>query len=430
MNYWIDYKVNKNLKYIGDLLYELCIDKFNLTTEVKRTKLRQAIYCLILNSHYYIAFNTKHMVVPLYKNDYSKPLIYNGRKVNRQVSYEYTMRLFEWLDDNCYCNLTRGGVNEWTKDKNDNWIATVYTQSVLHFNQPFLDLFKGSVEGNKDIQPHKDVIVIRDSNKNKIQKKLPPEVEHIRDVLLELMVFYKEVEVECEGETVYIKLSKIYNNSSFEHGGRSFVIGEANKIMKKIKRKHIKVNGEATVELDYASIHPRLVATILGVKLPIGFDPYGIEVEGYHPEPLRCICKLLVLCMFNANSRMSAIMAVNNELNKETIEVDGKEIPLMKYWRDQGMIPNKSELGRISDELLKHNPYMIDKAYTGCGLELQNLDSRVMDIILEDFVLNKEFVLPVHDSIIIRESIKDYGLKLMEDAFEQVMGTADNCVIK
>jgi hypothetical protein len=154
-------------------------------------------------------------------------------------------------------------------------------------------------------------------------------------------------------------------------------------------------------------------------------------VCGYDTKALRTICKLIVLCIFNAKDLYSAMRAVNNEL-MTTLEVDenGNDIPLATYWKERGMVPEFLELKYLCGKLLEHNPYMREYAFTGCGLDLQNLDSRIMDIVIEHFTFKGEFILPVHDSIVVRESLKDEAVDVMTKAFAQVMGSADNCIVE
>ena len=139
-----------------------------------------------------------------------------------------------------------------------------------------------------------------------------------------------------------------------------------------------------------------------------------------------------MLCVFNAKSRKSALAAVSKEI--EEIEyVDDKtdqDVKARKYWLDRGMTPKHIELGLIADKLLEHNKFLMPYAYTGCGLDLQHLDSRIMDIVVGYFTDRDEFVLPIHDSIVCRAAIKEDVARIMIEAYEQVMGNADNAIVE
>jgi hypothetical protein len=207
------------------------------------------------------------------------------------------------------------------------------------------------------------------------------------------------------------------------------VIGKGAELMKKIARQELTINGESVVEIDFKSLHPRLVAEIVGVTLPQDFDPYGIQIEGYDDDCLRAICKLLVLCIFNATSENSAIAAVRKELSG-LYEDDDKTIRTLDYWKKNKFVPEIIELKQISKLLKQHNSYAVPYMFTGYGMDLQNLDSRIMDCVVEYFTMEDEFVLPVHDSIVIRQSLKDEAIRVMKVAYKQVMGTDNNCKLE
>ena len=109
---------------------------------------------------------------------------------------------------------------------------------------------------------------------------------------------------------------------------------------------------------------------------------------------------------------------------------NGEDTKITDWWLSKNMTPKHLELKYISDMLLQHNPFMKEHAFTGCGLELQNLDSRMMDIVVEYFTFKEEFCLPVHDSVVVRESLKDEAIQVMYEAYQQVMGNSDNCIVE
>ena len=147
------------------------------------------------------------------------------------------------------------------------------------------------------------------------------------------------------------------------------MIGKGVELMKKVARQELTIDGESVVEIDFKSLHPRLVAEIVGVQLPDDFDPYNIELKGYDQDCLRAICKLLVLCIFNAASEASAIAAVRRELSS-LYEDEEKTIKTLDYWKHNGWVPEIIELKQISKLLREHNSYAAQYMYTGYGMDL------------------------------------------------------------
>lgn len=397
-------------------------------TESKLTKIRQAVDCLFYNFQYSLKGNT--LIVTRDRSDFSRSLIYNGRKVDRKVSYEYSMAFFAWLHTEGFAINEIGLVSNWRK-KDGEWIPTTVQESKLILSDEMLEDVKSVTSDKRNIPPVENVIRIRDENKHYVTKRLGDYQQFMCKLLKTYNVLSKQFTLESCGKEFDIQVSKVYNQSSFDKGGRTYVIGGGSEVLESVLRSSLTVDGEATVECDYKSLHARLVGTIVGVTIPLDHDPYQLELEGYDKSVLRKICKLLVLCMFNASSKQSAIAAVNKELNN-TFHVDenGQEILIRDYWFNNNLSPKYLELKYIADLLLEHNPYMLQHAFTGCGMELQNLDSRMMDIVVDYFTNKGEFCLPVHDSVVVRQSLKDDAINVMYEAYKQVMGNNDNCIVE
>lgn len=430
--YWLDWSVNRGVKQVGDefaleFISDLVSGGYRLT-DTRHTKLLQAVHCLFLN----VSMFTHNGVlnVTLNKNDYSRELIYNGRKVKRKVSYTYTMMLFDWLQEKGYATLTTGFVSRY-KEENGRLVVGECESSRLVFSDGFMDRYKHVIKDKSDIPPIENVLRMRNKNKDFVTFKMGEYEKWVCKLLKSINKGAKQFNIQCGEKMFDVQFAKVYNESSLSKGGRTYVIGGGSEVLHVEHRKGLIVDNEETVELDFKSLHPRLIATMYEWNIPVDHDPYEISLYGYHPQVLRKICKLLILCMFNANSSGSAIAAVNNELN-ETFHVDenGNEVPIRKYWTDNGLAPKHLELKYIGELLLEHNPYVKEAAYTGCGLDLQNLDSRIMDIVLAYFHDKGEFCLPVHDSVVVRKSLQNDAERVMREAFEQVMGNADNCVIE
>lgn len=430
--YWLDWSVNRGVKQVGDefgleFISDLVQGGYSVT-DTRFTKLMQAVHCLFLNVSMFTHDGVLN--VTLDKNDYSRDLIYNGRKVKRRVSYTYTLMLFDWLQEKSYATLTTGFVSRYT-DVGGKLMPAECESSRLVFSDSFMERYKHIIKDKRDVPPIENVLRMRDSNKNFVPFKMGEYERWVCKLLKSINKGTKQFDVQCGEKMFDVQFAKVYNENSLNKGGRTYVIGGGSEVLHSEYRKGLIVDNEETVELDFKSLHPRLIATMYGWSIPIDHDPYEISLHGYHPQVLRKICKLLILCMFNANSRSSAISAVNKELN-DTVHVDenGNEVPIRKYWIDNGLAPKHLELKYIGELLLEHNPYVKEAAYSGCGLDLQNLDSRIMDIVLAYFHEKGEFCLPVHDSVVVRKSLQNDAERVMREAFEQVMGNADNCVIE
>lgn len=431
--YWIDYKISKKMSNVSDKYY-LEFTKYLSTfteatmTKAKLIKLRQVVDCLFYNLQYSLIDNV--LVVTRDEADFSKPLIYNGRKVDRKVSYKYTMTLFSWLHQSGYVVNEIGYCAGWVK-VDGGWKPQETKQSRLIIGEQMMKDILSVTSDKSNVAPVTNVIRVRDSSKEMTTKRLGDYQQEMCRLLQQYNKQSKTFLLESGGKEFDIQVAKIYNESSWEKGGRTYVIGGGSKVLEKDIRSLLTVNGEPTVECDYKSLHARLVATITGTSIPLDHDPYQITLDGYDSKVLRQICKLLVLCMFNADSKEKAIAAVNKELNGDFIvDENGNDVSIRQYWYENNLTPKHLELKYIADLLLQHNPFMKEHAFSGCGLELQNLDSRMMDIVVDYFTNKNEFCLPVHDSVVVRQSLKDEAIAVMYEAYSQIMGNADNCIVE
>lgn len=194
--------------------------------------------------------------------------------------------------------------------------------------------------------------------------------------------------------------------------------------MKRSFRKDIRIDGNPTVEIDFKSLHPSMIAEFQGYKLPDGFDPYGILLEGYDPKTLRSIAKIAFMCIFNSKNLMQATAAVSQEL-RDLRDEDGKHIPTQ--WKEKGLVPQVIQVKQILQELAMHNIYAQDWVFSGKGIFLQNTDSKIMDCVIQQFLDVDEFMIPVHDSVVVEERLKDFAINAMKVAYKQVMKTDMNC---
>jgi len=156
-------------------------------------------------------------------------------------------------------------------------------------------------------------------------------------------------------------------NGDFKSGGRFYCPAQK---LKKAERNTIEVNDGATVELDYKSLHPRLLYNMEGLEAPK--DCYFLE--GFD----RDLVKSASLIAFNSNSIEQAVRA------------------LMK---DQGI--TYEEATAVLTAFRDANQPIAHYLFQGNWKYLQYLDSQLVDLILEAATRENIPVLPVHDSFIV-----------------------------
>ena len=189
-------------------------------------------------------------------------------------------------------------------------------------------------------------------------------------------------------------LKRVFNNNSFEDGGR-FYHGWWQEISKEY-RKNITIDGKRTVEVDYSSIHFRILYAEQGIDIGDD-DPYIIE--GY--EANRSIVKLALNIILNAETKNKAIYAI---FNHDDIDIDKKTA--------------KDIYRKLEEEHPKIKQYF----GSGRGIKLQYKDSQIAEQVMLNLARDNIVCLPVHDSFIVRLSHQIDLHEEMDKAFKDIVG--------
>jgi hypothetical protein len=197
----------------------------------------------------------------------------------------------------------------------------------------------------------------------------------------------------------YNKLHRVFNEGSFEEGGRFY--GSYHLEMPKELRKFIRINGNPTVELDYSAHHIRMLYHKEGLQYTD--DPYSLLCQD---QSERIIHKLANLVAINAENEKEAVKGLRQKLRQAGIYYD---------------LTNKALMRLICDFREAHKP-IAEYLCSGIGRTLQNKDSRITEAILTRLMEGNIPCLPVHDSYIVEIQHKDTLYQVMMEEYEKVMG--------
>lgn len=107
----------------------------------------------------------------------------------------------------------------------------------------------------------------------------------------------------------------------WEWHGRLYTGKYGHQSLRKVERRTLRFDGEQSVELDYAGMHPRLLYHLEGI--PFDADPYalwGAETT----RPMRLMAKQLINAAINAETGRAAIDACNQAMNTKTANGERK----------------------------------------------------------------------------------------------------------
>lgn len=205
-------------------------------------------------------------------------------------------------------------------------------------------------------------------------------------------------------------LRRIFNGD-FHHGGRFYHGWWQELEHKKTRaRKHIIINGQQTVELDFVGMHFAIFYAELGLQLPD--DPY--RLNNIHTKEDRTAVKIAANIMINAASRAGALKALRDKVENPD---DPLVLPLAY-----------AEPTALIEALENKHDAIRQFFYSGAGTWAQNCDSAIAERIMWKMAKDGIPVLCVHDSFIVAAQHEERLEQEMRDAFEEETGA--RCQIK
>lgn len=191
-----------------------------------------------------------------------------------------------------------------------------------------------------------------------------------------------------------VELRRVFARKSFSLGGR-FYGGWWQSIPSRY-RPFVTINGQTTVEIDFATLHPLLMYAEYGVEPPEG-DFYDLGYDGSDKPRARGIFKTAFNALINDGSGLYQIPKEDQRFlgmsNAEVRQAIFTKHPLVKR--------------------------IIGKAR---GLKYQWIDSQIAERVMLKLLDQGIVALPIHDSLIV---IADYEANLraaMLEAFAAVVG--------
>lgn len=420
--YLLDYKIPKRLEEPRDKIYKHYIQTTEEGREYKKNQrklMTEAVGCFVYNASYALSGGCSEFDITLRPSSFSQPLLYNCNRVKRKVSYRYTKTLIEWMGEHNLIELSVGSVTGW-EHRPSGLIPSTYQSSVVQLSEELIELLQPV--SSKYQQEVLNVLEFRGVDGKPLAKRLREPQKRLITLLDTYNQYMKECEITLDGESYMIAGKKVFNEG-WDLGGRTYLSGP--KIMQGLLRREtrgsILINGNKTVEIDYSALHPRMIAEMEGAELGDDFDPYQIVLDGYDPECIRKIAKLGMLILINCGSLRSGCMALSAECNAN--------LPL-NDWKASGLIPDPLGVKEVMKALMERNQYARGWFLEKKGLTLQNLDSRILDIVIEYWLERGVITIPIHDSVIIEEKYLAECVDIMYDAYSRVLGSKHNCKLK
>jgi hypothetical protein len=254
-----------------------------------------------------------------------------------------------------------------------------------------------------------EVIILKDENKHIIDYEdkgyinlMRRKVHLYNDLLSEKDITFDWIYVDDKyREQIHLKkVHRVFNMSSWSKGGR--YTGAFWMQTSKEAKKHILIDNERTVELDYGAYHINMLYALKGVN----YNGCAYKIPNYDFEvtpKLRSCIKKLILTAINSDSDKSAVESMKNEL------VNNRE-----DYPDSNSIP---DFYKLLEDFKDHHKPISDCLCNGYGRKLQNLDSKVCEYIIYKMTIKGIPVLSVHDSFICQKRHEEELSQLMDEAY-------------
>ena len=207
---------------------------------------------------------------------------------------------------------------------------------------------------------------------------------------------------------------RVFSNKSWKQNGRFY--GGWWQRINETQREKIRINNMPTVEIDYKALHVVLAYSEKHIDYwkKTSVDPYKIPIRNINdPKVSRQAIKLLFMMAINADNEELAFSAFRNEWN---------------YKKFGGKFDNEV-LSEALQTIKKKHPDISDLICTGAGVDLQYIDSQIVEYIVRHFTEFNAPVLTIHDSFIVSYGLEEQLEKLMKQAFYEVTGQ-DKITIK
>ena len=296
-----------------------------------------------------------------------------------------------------------------------------------------ISLFQDAAMGPFQIGSAKsrETIILRDEEKNDLEYDDKPHIKQMRLLVEDYNKLLEKTFVdipslekprieiaenkkrERKNKPLFVNIThhdkfvrRIFNNGSFSDGGRFY--GGWWQRIDSSHRKQIRLNDLPTVEIDFSSLHAILSYAEAGIDYwqTTQKDPYTlVPVRGINnPEHARTVTKLFFLLSLNASDEISLFKAFRSELD---------------YHRYSYSFTD-DVLSELLTAIRIYHPDISSLICTGAGLRLMNVDSRICEYVIADFVKTDTPILTVHDSFIVPFGEEDRLHALMKEAFNSV----------
>lgn len=426
-----------NIQYNESKKYKFILD--HLETEIG-LGYRKELWSFITNTARAIKYRAVGLSVP---RDF-KPYKDNPQK----ISHKRMISLLDTLESLGYIDVYIGGIIDW------HTMSGVGSISIM--SDKYLTLFTGV-----DVSDEADrfaTVEIKDRETGELKSnKGVRGVGKINIYMDEYNEKLINTEISKGQDLLAVQQYKRSFSDRIGFGGRHYNTSGGVQVMNQEERGKLKINGESVAELDFKAMHPSIlyeqeyavdpesVGSWLADVWGGEYNPYGAQmpflqvdmkkVEWFRTaynnpsyNPIRNLAKHTLMVCLNAKTYRKAYTQVTEEFRDEQRDWEKGQIEGSRFYgiEAEGNFPGNT----VCQAVVAHNKPIAAHFYKDKGVQLQYVDSEIVAEVLNRLLMEDEVLLPEHDSVIVRASIKDKVYRYMREAYKDVMGADNFCYIE
>lgn len=419
-------------------------DIFDLLIPIVSSRNVKELWCLITNIARAVKQHAIYLKIP---KDYKR---YTGNK--QGINARKMALTLDKLCEEGYLVFYKGGFINVKKQE--------YAPSLYLITDKMKILWEG-VDIEEDLVYNGDVIEIKDrETKQHLNSKISGTAD-MRSCVVEYNKLLCTVDLELDGFTLPKQQYKRVFSDSLSLGGRFYNLVGGVQTMKQSERKRLMINGEKVVELDFKALHPSILYEKMYQENPVFverwieqawdgvYNPYitkgydellylndneiAEQISKYNLvkyNPVRNLFKFAVMACLNAKrGEKRPLQPASNALMVEWYEDKKKNAEDRRY---AGLYPvgDKFPARGICELVQAANLPIRDHFFSDVGVELQRIDSEIIEHVIRALLDKGEVLYPEHDSVIVRESLEHEVTQLMRKAYFDVIGSDQFCVVE
>lgn len=255
------------------------------------------------------------------------------------------------------------------------------------------DLINKSMEM---INKSETVVILRGTDKK--DKPIPRNKKHLIEEMQRINTNNDKFVLKIDGKILNTRGVRIFNEN-MECGGRIYRTDVLQLLSE--DRLRIEVDGERICEIDYISMHPRILFNMKNIHVPI--DAYSMMFDGEYDKNDRDLVKTALNVLINSKSRKQAVGVLTHEMrNSES----------RRYTCPDHLL----------DEMYQVFHQISEYFLTGIGRKLQKIDSDIAVSVKLAMSEIGKLCVGCHDSFITKRVDREILMRIMSDTYRDKLG--------